>query len=911
MRRSAGTRVTSGLAGGSFLLETKLHAPRRREGALSRSRLDERLSIGKLPPVVLVSAPAGFGKTTLLAHSIAESGNAGTPTAWLSLDHRDSDPSLFWAYVIGALRTVDPDLGAVALRIMQSSPTALEDVVGALVNDLAAGHDMVLVLDDYHVIGSLDVHESMRFLIDHLPAGLHLVVATRADPPWPLAALRARGDLLEIRAADLRFTTQEAAAYLNDSAGLDLATDDVETLESRTEGWIAALQLAAISLRDRTDRSAFIADFAGDDRFVVDYLTDEVLDRQSPDIRDFLLQTSILHRLSAELCAALTGRSDAHVILDTLDRSNLFLVALDDRRRWFRYHHLFADVLRARLTEQRADDIAELHRRASTWYQHHDDQAEAVSHALAGADFARAAQLIELEAPRLRRARQEGTLRRWLEALPDELYANRPVLAMNLVGARMATGDTTEVEALLRSVESTLTSSTETVVFDEHERAGLPAQAHVYRAALALLSGDVDGTTAHAATALDLVGPDDHLRRGSASALMGLAQWTSGNLETAAHLYTDAVNALIAADHVPDALGCSLALADVQIARGRLTDAARTLESGLRLATEHPGLRGAADMHIGLSEVLIERNDLDAATRHLQASADLGDSGGLAQHAYRWKVTMARLCRARGDLDGALALIDEAEPLYDTDYSPPVRPVPAIRARVQLAAGKLDAAAAWAADRSLSVTDELSYVREYEHITLARILLARHAPVRDGALLGDAISFLDRLLEAAEQGGRIGSAVEILILQAAAHHARGDAVAAHSALDSALGRAEQDGHVRLFLHAGPDVTTLLRSMTEHGTAVPHAARILAALPAPSLPAPSLPTSTSTAGLVDELSPRELDVLRLLRSELSGPEIAAELVVSLNTVRTHTKHIFTKLGVTNRRSAVRRADELGL
>ena len=299
-------------------------------------------------------------------------------------------------------------------------------------------------------------------------------------------------------------------------------------------------------------------------------------------------------------------------------------------------------------------------------------------------------------------------------------------------------------------------------------------------------------------------------------------------------------------------------------------------------------------------------NDLDAATQHLQTSADLGDSGGLVQHAYRWKVTMARLRRARGDLEGARALIDEAESLYDTDYSPPVRPVHAIRARVQLAAGDLDAATAWAADRGLRVTDELDYVREYEHVTLARILLARHAAVHDDSLLREAISFLDRLLAAAEQGGRIGSAVEILILQAVAHHADGNAAAADAALANALRRAEQDGHVRLFLHAGPEVTKLLRSMKDRETVTPHTARILDALPASSRP-----TSTSTSVLADELSPREVEVLRLLRTELSGPEIAAELIVSLNTVRTHTKHIFTKLGVTNRRSAVRRADELGL
>jgi ATP/maltotriose-dependent transcriptional regulator MalT len=889
------------------LVQTKLHAPRRRQGLLRRSRLDERLAPAAVPPVVLVSAPAGFGKTTLLAQWATQADDSGLRTAWLSLDRRDSDPVVFWSYVIAALRKIDDELGTAALGTLQFSPTGVDAVVGALVNDLAARDDIVLVLDDYHAIESIDVHESMQFFVDRLPPTVHLVVATRADPPWPLASLRARGDLLEIRAADLRFTPSEAEAYLNDAVGLGLTSQDIEVLEVRTEGWIAALQLAAISLRGRDDRSTFIAEFAGDDRFVVDYLADEVLNRQPADVRSFLLETSILTRLSAELCAAVTGRSEAGAILQSLERSNMFLVALDDRRHWYRYHHLFADVLRACLADERADAVPDLHRRASAWYAAHADDAEAVAHAMAAGDSDRAAQLIELAAPELRRRRQEKTLRQWLEALPADRLTDRPVLAISLAGARMATGDTAGVESLLDTVEAALGSSTPPIVFDEHEFAGLPAQVLVYRAALALLAGDMSATTAHATAALDLVAPTDQLRRGSASALLALAHWTSGDLDTAERLYTGAVRALIDADHLPDALGCSLALADIQIARGRLTDATRTLDAGLRLTAAHPGLRGAADMHIGLSEVLIERNDLDAATHHLQTSAELGDSAGLPQHAYRWRVTKARLCRARGDLEAGLALIDEAAPLYDTDFSPPVRPVAAIRARVQLAQGELAAAATWIDDREIGIADELSYVHEYEHVTLARILIAQHAAGHHTSRLDDAIALLDRLLVAAERGGRTGSIIEIRILQASAHQAHGDAAAALATLDDALRRAEPEGHVRLFLHAGPDVTALLRSIGTRPNLSPHTKRVLAALPVST----ARSTSTPVPALVEELSPRELDVLRLLRTELSGPEIAAELVVSLNTVRSHTKSIFTKLAVTNRRSAVRRADELGL
>ena len=716
---------------GRPLLATKLHAPRRRPGVVQRTRLSDRLEAAKNASVTLVSAPAGFGKTTLLAEWFCAPDDEGSVTPWLSLDAGDNDPAVFWSYVIAAIQRATPQVGISALASLQSSQPLIS-VVAALVNDL---HDLadcvVVVLDDYHVIDSTDIHESIAYLIDHAPPTFHLVLASRSDPPFPLARLRARGQLFEVRAADLRFTHDEATSYLNDSMGLQLAAGDIDSLGARTEGWIAALQLAALSLQGRDDVDRFIENFTGDDRFVVDYLVEEVLDRQPHAIRAFLLHTSVLDRLTGALCDAVTLGGDGRATLEQLDRSNLFLVALDDRRHWYRYHHLFADVLRARLTHEDPGLIDELHRRASDWFSAHGEPAAAIEHAMAGHHIDDAARLIELAAPMLRQSRQERTLRRWLEALPAEVFVDRPVLAISLVGARMATGDSTGAEALLQLVESTLErSAPPPIVFDVVLYERLPAQVLVQRAGLALLAGDLDGTLAYATRALALVEPTDHLRRGSATALLALAHWTAGDLDTAVRRYTEAIGELIAADHLPDMLGCSLALADIQIAQGRLTDAKRTFDSGLRWTTEHPGLRGAADMHAGLSEVLIERNDLDAAARHLEISNELGESAGLPQHAYRWRVTMARLCRARGDIDGALELIEEAAPLYDTDFSPPVRPVAAIRARVQLAHGDLDAALEWATECGLTADDELSYVHEYEHITLTRVLIARYVAGR-------------------------------------------------------------------------------------------------------------------------------------------------------------------------------------
>jgi LuxR family maltose regulon positive regulatory protein len=888
------------------LLATKLHPPRRRRTIVERPRLTDLAARSRTRALTLVSAPAGFGKTTLVADWFAESAT----TAWVSLDARDNDPNRFWTYVVAALDGAAPDLSTDAGPLLHTAGLPLDVVVATLINDLeTAALDLVLVLDDYHVIDSTEIHDSVTFLLEHLPPQIRLVIATRADPPLPLASLRADGDLLEIRAANLRFTPDETTSYLAGAMDLPLDAADVDVLEARTEGWIAALQLAALSMQGRDDPSTFVAEFAGDDRFILDYLTDEVLAHQSPEVRDFLLATSILTRLTGPLCASVTGRDDAKSILEHLERSNLFLVALDDRRTWYRYHHLFGEVLRARLVDDHPDRLPELHRRASDWYAENGDPYEAIAQALAGDNPARAADLIELAAPEMQRARQEGQLRAWLESLPTNLFDDRPVLANTLAGARMATGDPTGVEGLLDLAQSLLDGAQTPIVADQDAYVRLPAMIAIHRAGLALLAGDTEEAVVHATRVLDLAGDGDPLQRGAACALIGLSNWTHGDLSLARDRYAESITWFESGGYLADLMGVSLAMADIQLAQGLLRDAQRTFEDALRHTVEHPGLRGAADMHVGLSEVLIERNDLDAATRHLETSTDLGEAAGLPQHAYRWRVTRARLLRARGDLDGALALIDQAMPLYATDFSPPVRPVGALRARVQLASGDLDAASGWATERGLDADDDLTYVNEFEHITLARVLLAHHARTLDPRPLEQARSLLDRLLAAAEEGSRIGSTIEILVLLAAAHHASNEIAAAVSALEGALRLAEPEGHIRLFLHAGPAVTELLRSVASRPGATPHARKVLAAteLDVSSVP-PSRPTA---AALVDELSDRELDVLRLLRSDLSGPDIARELHVSLNTLRTHTKHIYTKLGATNRREALTRAAALGL
>jgi len=901
------------------LIMTKLQVPRRRRALVARPRLNERLSRADESALTLVSAPAGFGKTTALREWLAAAPAEERSVAWLSLDERDNDPALFWTYLVAALQTAADGVGAGALALLQSPQSSLDAVLPTLVNDLSAiRDDLVLVLDDYHVIEAPEVHDGMTFLLEHLPPQVHLVIAGRADPALPLARWRGRGDLVEVRAADLRFTADETASYLDVAMGLALTADDVAALESRTEGWIAALQLAALSMQGRDDVTGFIAGFAGDDRYVVDYLAAEVLQRQPEQSRSFLLQTSILSRLTGPLCDAVTGRDGGKGMLEALDRGNLFLVPLDDRRRWYRYHHLFADVLQVHLQDEQPDAVSDLHRRASDWYERTGDRAEAVRHALAGGDVDRAADLVELTLPALQQGRQEATLRRWLEALPDEVVRSRPVLSVGYAGALMVRGEIEGVEARLRDAERWLDTTTdsgrrppapsaEMVVVDAEGFRRLPSAIAMYRAGQALLRGDAAGTVRHARAALDLAGPDDHLGRGGAAGLLGLAYWTGGDLDAGYRWYAEAAASLQQAGHLSDVTGCSIALADIRITQGRLGEALLTCERALQLVTPETGpvLRGAADMHVGIAGVLLERGDLEAARRHLATSSDLGEHAGLPQNPYRWRVAMARIREAEGDPDGALTLLDEAQRRYVADYFPDVRPVPALRARVQARQGRWADALAWAEERGLSVGDDLDHLREFEHLTLARALVARDAAGGGRGSMSGAVQLLERLLHAAEDGGRTGSVLDVLVVQALAQQARGDLPAALATLRRALALAEPEGHVRLLLDEGPPMAALLRAAVAQGTAAGYARQLLMVLETcgDSAPVPG--------GLIDPLSARELEVLRLLGSDLDGPDIARRLFVSVNTVRTHTKHIYAKLGVTNRRAAVRRGAELDL
>jgi LuxR family maltose regulon positive regulatory protein len=902
-------------------LETKLRVPGGPRRIVARQRLAERLRRGTESKLTLLSAPPGFGKTTLLAAWLAETAGDRRSTAWLSLDAGDSRPASFWSHVIAALQAVVPGIGETSRSLLREpQPPPVETILAPLLNELGGvPTDIVLVLDDYHLVDAADIGMGMAFLLEHLPPRAHLVIAARADPGLPLGRLRARGELVEIRAADLRFTPDEAAAYLNEVMELELVAGDVAALEDRTEGWIAALQLAALSIRGRADVAGFIAGFAGDDRYIVDYLAEEVLQRQPAHVRRFLLQTSILGRLSGPLCDAVTGEDGSRAILDTLDRGNLFVVPLDDRRQWYRYHQLFADVLRAHLADEQPDVVALLHRRASEWYAQTGEQAEAIRHALAAEDPERVGDLIERAVPALLRDRQDATVRGWLEALPVHMLTQRPVLSVLYAAVLLAGGELEGVERRLDDAERWLTATgvgshdgsatgpPGMIVADHDQLRSLPASIAVYRAVLAQIHGDRAATVRYARTVLDVAAEDDDLRRGAAMALLGLASWAGGDLEAAHRIYADGMARVQRAGSLSDAIGAAIALADIRLTQGRLRDALRTYEAALGLATQEgkPVVRAGADMHVGLADVLREQGELQAATGHLQASRALGEHVGFPHNRYRWHVVTARILEAAGDLDGALDALAEARRVAIPDFNPDVQPISARVARVLARQGRLAEATAWARERGLSVDDELTYLREFEHVTLARVLLAQTGADPAGGAAREAVALLDRLLRAAEDGQRMGSVMEILVLQALAHRASHANAAAMGCLERALALAEPEGYVRMFLDEGAPMVALLKTVATGRPASAYVRSLLAASGGP--------TGRAILGpdLVEPPSERELDVLRLLATDLSGPDIARELVLSLNTVRSHTKSIYAKLGVNNRRAAVRRAEELDL
>ena len=812
-------------------------------------------------------------------------------------------------------------------------PRSFVPLVMALINELdgqpGADEALLLVLDDYHVISSQAVHESVGFLLEHRPPGLHLALTSRSDPPLALARLRAGGQLTELRAAELRFTPEEAAALLQQVAavpggarpGAALPDAVAAALAARTEGWAAGLQLAGLSLRGQTDVEGFVAAFTGSHRYVLDYLAEEVLERQPGPVREFLLETSVLERLSGELCDAVTGRPGSQALLEQIERAGLFLVPLDEVRGWWRYHHLFADLLRARLQAEQPGEVPELHRNAASWCQEHRLPDDAVRHAVAAGEMTWAARLIEQYFDELYYLGGEGsTLQGWLSALPDDLARSRPRLMLARAQLANASGRVEAMEPLLDAAERAAPDVAGEPFEPTVGRAGsmlvnVPALIAIRRGFLAQLRGDAEDTAVFASRALAESREGEWLLSSTARGFLAVAEWLNGRLAQAERSFASSIAGWQAAGQPALTAWHRYQLAQVQQAHGRLDAATQTYEQALK-ATAMPGRPPAPAVglaYVGLAEVAYQRNELDSALGHVTEGIALCRQFLYGTSLAAGLVTLAWIRQAAGDPAGALEAIEKAEHASPTTAGL-LNPFPAQRARLLLAQGEVAAAARWTRETGLHPDDEPRYPREPGYLVLARVLLAQQRPA-------EALALLDRLHAAAVAQSRIGSVIEAGALRALALAACGQDADAVNALAGVLTLACPQGYVRVFADEGPPMAALLGQLI----AAQRAGQAAAGVPLGCLArlqrafdvghtGPGSRSGTAPAavpGLVEQLTSRELEVLGMLAAGKSNQAIADQLVVTLDTVKKHVSHLLGKLGAANRTEAVTRARELGL
>jgi len=900
------------------LLATKLHMPAARPGQVLRPRLTALLDEGAARRLVLVCAPAGYGKTVLLADWAARDEQ---PAAWLSLDAGDNDPARFWRHAVAALDRARPGIAErLAPLLGPPAPASFQGLVTALINDLAgqpSAEPALLILDDYHVIGSQQVHQSLGFLLQHGPAGLRMVLASRSDPPLGLARLRARGQLTEIREAELRFTPAEAAELLEQAAS-GLPETSVAALAARTEGWAAGLQLAALSLRGQhdADAAAFVAAFTGSHRYVLDYLAEEVLERQDEQLRTFLLETSVLGRLSGPLCDAATGREGSQALLEQAERAGLFLIPLDEVRGWWRYHHLFADLLRVRLRQEQPGRAAQLHRNAAAWYAGHDLADDAIEHAAAAGEMPWAARIIEQHFDLVYNMRGEAaTIHRWLSVLPADLVKSRPRLLLAQAHMAAISGHVEVVEPLLGAVECAPPGwdgepfEPAAGVAASH-LINVPALTTMERGYLAQLRGDAEATAAFATQALAEIKPGERLLSVAAHGFLGVAEWLRGRLTQAERAVASSVTGWHESGQLTLTAWGWYELALIQRAQGRLDAAALTCQQALAsLLTSGRPPPAAGPSYAVLAEIAYQRDELDLALRHATESIALCRQFVYTPLLANGLATLAMIRQATGDPAGALAAIAEAGQASPGPAGL-LNPVPATRARLLLVQGDLAAVARWTTERGLSPDDEPDYPREPGQLVLARMLLAQDRPDR-------ALALLDRLHVAAVAQDRVGSLIEIGALRALALAATGDEAGAVTALAGTLLLACPQGYIRVFADEGPPMAALLGRLVAAqrtgqaaaGVPLGYLARLQRAFGA--RPAGQGSGAAAVPGIVDQLTSRELEVLGMLAAGRSNQAIAGELVVSLDTVKKHVGHILGKLGAANRTEAVVRARELSL
>lgn len=897
-----------------LLLKTKLFIPPIRSKRVARSGLIVRMNDSQDKALILVSAPAGFGKTTLLAEWVAQ---AGLPVAWLSLDTGDNNPNRFLRYVIAALNIAladqEADICATAHAMLQSvQPLPIQTILVAFINDLTNVSDpFALVLDDYQFITGPEVNEALTFILEHLPSHVHLVIASRVDPAMPLHRLRAAQRLLEIRTENLRFTVDEANSFMNIVMGLRLSKEDISTLNAGTEGWIVGLQMAALSMQGITDCSAFIQAFSGSNRYILEYLIEEVLDRQPESLQAFLLRTSILDRLCGPLCDSVLAEADSQAILEQLDQSNLFLTPLDGVGYWYRYHHLFADLLRARLQRSHPEMIHGLHLRASQWYEEAQLPEEAIQHAFAAKELERAAWLVERSAIDILSRGEMSSLLKLFAALPEDLVFHRPRLCILNAWALTFAGQFDQAGVRLQQVEKQFQPG-ETTPEAKEILGGIA----ILRALIADYQGNMASAIELALQAEELLPEKNWAERSIIPFVIGDNYSATGELDKAERAFEKIKQIGYTSGNLWTISVALHKLALVKVMQGGLREARDLYQEAITLAGKRGGQQYGTmgGIYVGMSDLSREWNELGAARQVVIEAIRNMEHWQNPTNLVTGYVTLARISLSQGEIKNAEEALEKAEAISRQRNIFPItrKTLEACQVRLWLAKEDLAVANQWAKEKGLDEKDyvidrKIDYLCELEWITMARVLIARNE-------LDRALNVLTILAEAAEPAGRNGRLIEILILTALALDGSGRTAQAHSILTKSLALAEPEGYVRVFLDEGKPMEELLQACSRRadGSLKAYTERLLNAFKMPTSVLAEISSSPYQAEpLVEPLTEREIEALHLLAAGLSNREIAERLYLSKGTIKTHTHNLYGKLGVQSRTQAIARARELNL
>jgi LuxR family transcriptional regulator, maltose regulon positive regulatory protein len=871
----------------SQLLATKLFIPQKQQNLVSRPRLIKMLDAAFLRKLTLLSAPAGFGKTTLVSDWVSKSQQ---PVAWLSLDKNDTDTKRFWLYFITALQAVSKEIGSTSLGMLQQASNAPgENLLTTLINEIAVFPEhFIMVLDDFHLADASAIDESLTFLLEHLPPQLHLVMITREDPSLPVARLRAKGQLNEIRAADLRFTLTEAADFLRRFLGISLAEESIAALEERTEGWIAGLQLAALSLRENSDTDRFVNTFTGSHHFVLDYLAEEVLLQQPDHIQDFLLRTSILERLCGPLCNAVLNdpATPGQSTLESIQQANLFLTPLDNERKWYRYHQLFADLLQQRLLQSESIEATELHLRASQWYEANGLELEAFHHATAANDTARALYLIEGEGLPLYFRGEAIPVRQWLESLPEAEFKARPALWVTYAAVLTLTGRLQyNIEEILQAAETALQDA----VYNDKTQ-DLFGQIAAIRAMLAVPQNLVETIITQSRRALELLHPDNAPMRTTTTWTLGYAYQVQGNRTAAREAYTKTIAQSQKSGNLMTEIAATTCVGQIQETENQAHQAAESFQRILQLVGDPPW-PAACEACVGLGRIHYQWNDLETAERYGQQGLVLAQQLENVDTPAACGVLLARIQLAQGKTERALTTLAEAEQyVQQHHFNHWLGEITAVRIQTHLHEGNLAAAVQLAQSHDLPLSH-------------ARVHLAQNEPTA-------ALAQLELARQQAETNDWPDKRLQVLILQALAYQAAGESEPVAQTLGEALALAAPGGLLRMFVDEGAPMATLLREVVKQDLGSKFTERLLTAFESNALPLDESQQASSHP-LIEPLSERELEILQLIEQGLSNREIGERLYLALNTIKGHNRKLYNKLQVQRRTEAIARARELGL